>query len=69
MAVRTAFGDGVKAGWIDRGLGLLIGIFLLLAGVAVCVYGMMSFSSLAENAAADPAPVTTAVSDFGQADE
>ncbi|MCA9076734.1 MAG: hypothetical protein KDA93_17040 [Planctomycetaceae bacterium] len=69
MAVRTAFGDGAKAGWIDRGLSLLIGIILLMAGVSVCVYGMMSFSSLAEQAASDASPPPAAVSDFGQADE
>jgi len=69
MAVHTSFSDVVRTGWIDRGLGLLMAIILLMAGVAVCVYGMITFNSQAENAAAGPPVVTTMAPDFGQADE
>jgi len=69
MAVRTVYGDGVRTGWIDRGLGMLMAIILLMVGVAVCVYGMLSFRSQAENSAADRSVTAPIVSDFGIADE
>ncbi len=69
MAVRTAFSDGISTGWIDRGLGLVLSILLLMAGVAICVFGMTAFNSQVENATSNAPSVTSTISDFGQADE
>ncbi len=69
MAVRTVFSDGIRTGWIDRGLGLLLSVFLLIAGVVICVYGMTKFNSQAQRATFNAPSVTMSAADFGLADE
>ena len=69
MAVRTSFSDIARTGGIDRGLGLLVALILLVAGVIFAVFGMITFNSQAQSAAVGSPTVTTVSADFGLVDE